>query len=89
MYQAKYSNVKDLLKWGQNDETVKRMIEVGLQPSGSVMASYWPSGANWAWQIGIYTVNGELYELLTRFGSVEGGRRLYTGSDHVAVEAKQ
>jgi len=77
MYKAKSSDVKDLQRWGQENPEVNHMIKSGLQPSGHVHAWFAPSGANWAWQIGIYTVNGELYELLTRFGSVEGGRKLY------------
>lgn len=77
MYKATYKDVKHLIQWGENDETINHMIKTGLQPSGHVMAYYMPSQANWSWQIGIYTVNGVMYELLTKFGSVEGGRRLH------------
>lgn len=77
MYKAKASDVKMLEKWGSEDEQIKQFIADGVQPVGHVLAYYMPSGANWSWQIGIYNVDGELYELLTRFGSVEGGRKLY------------
>ena len=84
MYKAKYSDVQQLIKYGKDNEVVARMVEIGLQPSGHVIAYYTPSGANWAYQIGIYKVNGDMYELVTRFGSVEGGRRVFTGDDKVA-----
>lgn len=77
MYKATYKTVKDLIKWGQDDEAIKAMYDAGYQPQGHIFASYWPSGANWAYQIGLYRINGELYELVTRFGAVEGGRRIY------------
>lgn len=77
MYKAKNSDVKMLIKWGNENPKISHMIRTGLQPSGHVLAYYMPSQANWSWQIGIYIVNGELYELLTRFGSVEGGRKIY------------
>lgn len=78
MYKASYRNVSQLLRWGVEDEEISDMILHDLQPVGHVFAYYTPSNANWSWQIGIYKVNGQLYELLTRFGSVEGGRKLYT-----------
>lgn len=82
MYKAKISDVKMLLKWGQNNDKVREMIENNLQPSGHLIANYCPSGANWAWEIGIYTIDGLVYELLIRFGTVEGGRRIYTGASN-------
>lgn len=78
MYKAKASDVKALINWGKEHPVISHMIRAGLQPSGHVLAYYAPSQANWSYQIGIYTVNGKLYELVTRFGSVEGGRALYT-----------
>ena len=77
MYKASYKDVKDLIHWGKDDTEIIHMIRSGLQPSGHVTACFAPSQANWSWIIGIYTVNGVQYELLTRFGSVEGGRKLY------------
>lgn len=77
MYKAKNSDVKMLIKWGAEDGAIAHMVRSGLQPIGNVYAYYAPSQANWSWQIGIYAVNGEVYELLTRFGSVEGGRKLH------------
>lgn len=77
MYKASAKDVKMLQKWGNDDPEIKKMIDTGYQPSGHVNAYYVPSQANWSWQIGIYNVNGIVYELLTRFGSVEGGRKIY------------
>ena len=77
MYKAKASDVNALIKCGEDSEEISHMKQTGLQPSGHVLAYYMPSSADWSWQIGIYTVNGKQYELLTRFGSVEGGREVY------------
>lgn len=82
MYKASAKDVKMLQKWGENDEEIKQMIAKGFQPVGHVSAYWMPSQANWSWQIGVYTVDGVLYELLTRFGSVEGGRVLYQTENH-------
>jgi len=76
MYKAKSSNIKQLIKWGKEDKVVKHLIDSGAQPSLFYIAFYSPSQANWSYQIGIANVDGRLYELVTRFGSVEGGREL-------------
>lgn len=77
MYKASAKQVKLLEKWGQEDPKIKVMISNGFQPQGHTLAYYTPSNANWSYQIGIYMVDGVVFELLTRFGSVEGGRRLH------------
>lgn len=76
MYKATAKDIKTLQKWGEQDEVVLKMMKEGAQPSIFQTGYYWPSNANWAWQIGITQVNGKTYELLTRFGSVEGGRQI-------------
>lgn len=70
-------DVKLLQKWGQEDATIKKMIDKGFQPSIFQTGFYWPSNANWAWQIGIVQIGQHTFEVLTRFGSVEGGREIY------------
>ena len=77
MYKATAKQVKDLIRWGNEHAEISEMIKAEYQPVGSTIAYFMPSQANWSWQIGIYTVDGTTYELLTRFGSVEGGRELY------------
>jgi hypothetical protein len=81
MYKATAKDVRQLQNYVLNDKVVEELMNTGAQPSGHVIAYYMPSQANWSWQIGIYTINGNVYELLTRFGSVEGGRRIYTGTE--------
>lgn len=68
----KYSDVKWYLKHGQ--EVAKLFGDI--QPSGEIIDSYWPSGANGAYQRVICKLDGKLYDVITRFGSVEGGREL-------------
>ncbi len=76
-YRVKASDIKDLQRWGEENAVVSRLMKKGAQPDIFVTNSYWPGGANWAWQIGIAKVGANYYELLTRFGSVEGGRQIY------------
>ena len=76
-YTVKAKDIKDLQRWGQENPVVARLIKNGLQPDIFPTNAYWPSGANWAWQIGIAKIGANYYELLTRFGSVEGGRQIY------------
>jgi hypothetical protein len=78
MYQAKYADVTRLIELGAEDAAIKRMRDDRWQPTkGYRMAYFHPSNANWSWQIGLYRVDGQLYELLTRFGVVEGGQAIY------------
>lgn len=77
MYKATYKDVKDLISYGREHAEIKEMIAKGFQPVGHVYAYYSPSQANWSWQIGLYNIDGTTYELLTRFGRVEGGREIY------------
>lgn len=81
MYKATAKNVKMLIKWGNEHAEISEMIKKDYQPVGHVNAYFMPSQANWAWQIGIYLIDGTQYELLTRFGSVEGGRQIYQVSN--------
>lgn len=70
-------DVKNLQRWGEENPVVKNMIKKGTQPDIFQAGVYWPSGANWAWCIGIAKIGKNYYELLTRFGAVEGGRAIY------------
>jgi len=69
----KYSDVKWYLNYGQ--EVAELFGD--LQPIGEIVDSYWPSQANWAYQRMIVKLDGELYDVLTQFGSVVGGRKLH------------
>lgn len=70
-------DIKDLQRWGQENPVVLNMIKKGTQPDIFQTGVYWPGGANWAWCIGIVKVGSCYYEVLTRFGAVEGGRAIY------------
>ena len=76
-YTVKAKDIKNLQRWGNQDAVVLRLMKSDVQPDIFPTNIYWPSGANWAWQIGIAKVGKNYYELLTRFGSVEGGRQIY------------
>lgn len=77
MYKATAKDVKALQRWGQDNPVVKKLIDQGAQPQFFQTGYYSPSNANWAWQIGLVEIGGKPYELLFRFGSVEGGRLAY------------
>lgn len=87
MYKATYKDVKSLVEWGRDNAEISEMVKKDYQPVGHVHAYFTPSQANWSWQIGIYTVDGTTYELLTRFGSVEGGRELYQAENNFVGQA--
>lgn len=76
-YTVKAQDIKNLQRWGAENAVVAKLIAKGTQPDIYVTNSYWPGGANWAWQIGIAKIGPNYYELLTRFGSVEGGRQIH------------
>jgi hypothetical protein len=77
MYKATAKRVNQLRKWGKDNEVVAKMIKDGTQPRIEIVAYYHPSNANWNWEIGIAQIDGVLYELLTQFGSVMGGREIW------------
>lgn len=66
----KYSDVKWYYKYGQE---VRELFK-DIQPVGDDIGYYSPSSANWNYAFKIVRFNGEIYEVMTRFGSVEGGR---------------
>ena len=69
----KYADVKWYLKHGQD---VAELFG-DRQPSGEVIDYYTPSGANWSYQRKIVKSNGKLYDVITQFSSVVGGRELH------------
>lgn len=77
MYRATAKDVRDLQRWGKDDEVVARLMADQEQPPTHNIAYFSPSQTNWSWQIGLVNVQGKTYELLTRFGVVEGGRQIY------------
>lgn len=70
-------DVKMLQRWGQENDVVKSLINKEAQPQIFQTGVYWPSNANWGWVIGIAKIADSHYELLTRFGAVEGGREIF------------
>lgn len=68
----KYTDVKWFNKYGQD---VAKLFG-NIQPMGETIDYYHPSQANWSYQFMIVKLNGKLYEVMTRFGSVEGGREI-------------
>lgn len=77
MYTAKMKDVRDLIRWGQNDDVVKLLVQKQTQLPISMVAYFAPSQANWCYQIGLASIDGVVYELVTQFGSVVGGRERY------------
>lgn len=67
-----FKDVKWFDKYGQE---VAKLFD-NIQPHGEVIDYYHPSQANWSYQFMIVKLDGKLYEVMTRFGSVEGGREI-------------
>lgn len=67
------------IKWLTESEWSQDVRDVfgNFQPSLLIETGYYtPSQANWSYIVGIVALDGKLYEVVTRFGSVEGGREL-------------
>lgn len=74
MYKATYKNIKWLLDCdGSRD--VEKIFE-GIQPRGYDIAYYTPSTANWCYGVSIVKLDNKIYEVVTQFGVVRGGREL-------------
>jgi len=75
----KAKDVKQLQVWGKEDEVIQKLMATNgkVQPDIFRTDYFAPSQANWSWQIGIAKIGKKHYELLTRFGQVEGGREVY------------
>ena len=67
-----YNDVKWMQKYGQD---IAELFG-STQPQGEQIGYYHPSTANWSFQFLIVKLDGKLYEVMTRFGSVEGGREI-------------
>jgi len=67
-----YKDVKWFKKYGQEVAELFGKI----QPRGEAVGYYHPSNANWNYQFLIVMLSGKLYEVMTQFGSVEGGREI-------------
>jgi hypothetical protein len=67
-----YNNVKWMQQYGQD---VAKLFD-DIQPRGETIGYYQPSTANWSYEFKIVKLDGKLYEVMTRHGSVDGGREL-------------
>lgn len=65
----KYDDVKWYKKFGQ--EVAEMFGEI--QPQGYSVGRYSPRFANWSYEFKIVKFDGRIYEVMTRFGKVEGG----------------
>lgn len=71
---ATAKDIKDLKKWGTEDEVVSQlMANEMIQPRIYQTDYYHPRTANWSWQIGVVKIGENYYKLLTQFGAVKGG----------------
>lgn len=67
---ATYREIKDMID--STDWTNGAFTE-GEQPRVHRTGFFSPSGANWAYQVGISkSKNGDIYEVVTVFGGVKG-----------------
>ena len=79
MYKATYKDIKWLIDSDFADEV--RDIFKDRQPQGYEVAYYTPSGANWSYRILLTTAQimgkPRVFEVVTVFGEVKGGRELH------------
>lgn len=68
---CKYADIKEIYDWYNRyaDEKMAKLYDT--QPSTYDIAYYIPSGANWAYKIGLVNVDGQVYKVVTVFGAVK------------------
>lgn len=68
---CKYADIKEIYDWYEKyaDEKLKSMYNA--QPSTYDIAYFVPSGANWAYKIGLVNVDGQIYKVVTVFGQIK------------------
>lgn len=71
MIQCKMRDVNAIYDWYKRyaDEKMARLYDT--QPSVYDIAYYTPSQANWCYKIGLVSVDGEIYKVITVFGHVK------------------
>ncbi len=72
---ATYREIKDIIKYTDWENGAFTSDD---QPRTHRIGYYQPSGANWAYQVGIATgKDGNTYEVVTVFGQVNGYERVW------------
>lgn len=75
MYKASKKDIKFLLE-ATDSENIKAIFK-GIQPNGYEVAYFAPKNANCCYRILITKLDNQVFEVVTQFGSVLGGRYLY------------
>lgn len=75
MYQNKLKHIKKLINNAQEDEELRKLL--GKLVSAEYFSYYTPSDANWSYMVGVAKIDGEIYEIVTAFGSIVGARKLF------------
>lgn len=57
-------------EYGKKAEILKRILNAKNELSGYIVGRHTPANANWSYEIQIVSVEGELYEIVKRFGQV-------------------
>lgn len=68
----KYQDVKWYEKYGKD---VAKLFGT-IRPQGHAIGYYHPSNANWSYEFKIVKFKGKIYEVMTQFGTVKGGREV-------------
>lgn len=71
---CKYRDIKAIFDWCEQYADAEARELIGTQPSFHLTAYYVPSGANWAYQVGIVNYKGNAYECVLVFGEVRAVR---------------
>jgi hypothetical protein len=88
MFKATARDIRLLQRWGKENEVVADLMKRSVQPRVHEIAYFAPASANWSWIIGIIQIKGDTYELLTRFGVVEGGRQIWVDKYNEVEDTK-
>ena len=77
---SKYTreDVKKFIEWGKNDPVISKLMKQEMvQPQIFTTGYYSSPSANWSYLFGIVKLGGVVYEVMTQFGSIKGGREIY------------
>lgn len=71
---CKYSDIKEIYDWYKRFADEKLASYYDLQPNIHQTAYYTPSQANWSYCLGVVMLDGQVYDVVTVFGSIKALR---------------
>lgn len=71
MIKCKYSDIKEIYDWYQDNAGYEEMEIKGKQLTVAEFAYYTPSTANWSYKLGVIKYKNSYYKVVTVFGEIK------------------